>query len=313
MSKFPIKTYDITVHLLENKLSQDERTAYLQQWMSMNCDKWVFQLEEGKETKRKHYQLRIRWKTKTRGTQVTQNLLDAIGKWGTCHVSPTSTNASKTFDYVLKADTRVAGPWADNDTSTNEKLDSAMPEDVKLCKSIPYPWQTRMTNMIDAYKPDVYIHMIIDPLGMNGKSTWTKTMFWTNRACVVPNLGECDKIMGFVCSMPRSNCYIIDIPRTMTINNTKNLVTSIENLKAGYVYDWRYHAKFNVISNPMIVITCNWNFPSDAFTTKRVIKWLIVDKKLKYFTDEKYNELQETYKTDQVNVQAGDVPFKEDE
>lgn len=77
-------------------------------WCEENCKKWVFQLEKGKSGY-EHYQGRVSLKEKRR-------LSGIIGRsWSEkVHWSITSSNC-KGFSYVMKIDTRLDGPWKDDD------------------------------------------------------------------------------------------------------------------------------------------------------------------------------------------------------
>lgn len=105
----PITGYDLTVkaslyadHIdLGNKLKQI-------------ANKFVFQLEKGEVSGYEHYQVRLRLIKKKRPNEAYIQFADLIKG---AHWSPTckSVHQAKTFNYVMKADTRLEGPWTEAD------------------------------------------------------------------------------------------------------------------------------------------------------------------------------------------------------
>lgn len=299
----PITSFDFT--LFSDSESKIDRKSELTKWLTLNCEHWVFQLEEGKTTHKRHYQGRFRLKSRLRPSQLAKKAKTEIDK--TIHVSPTTNgvHSDNNFNYVMKEDTRVDGPWADIELGIANQLEEAKPDDVKEVTDHPYPWQQAVEQMINDYKMDKYIHFIIDPIGGNGKTSFRKTMMWKKQAMVVPILEECSKISGFVCSYKQAatrKCYIIDVARTMSPKNLTNLITAIENIKGGEVYDWRLKAKYIMFTPPMVIITCNWVFPDNKLTKNRCIKWLIVDRKLKQFDQKTYDTLKQLHDIENENV-----------
>jgi len=77
--------------------------------LSKHCKAFVFQLEKGEQTGYVHYQGRVSLNERARKANILA-LKDA-------KYSPTSREGSKNFDYVMKEDTRLEGPWSDKDTT----------------------------------------------------------------------------------------------------------------------------------------------------------------------------------------------------
>ena len=111
--------FDVTIpyYVKDSKelMYQDWEAVYrkLDSW----CNKFVFQLEKSSPTDKNpdgyiHWQCRINLVKKKTLASAVKELGEAIG----AHVSPTSTNVhinAKSFNYVMKEDTRLEGPWTD--------------------------------------------------------------------------------------------------------------------------------------------------------------------------------------------------------
>lgn len=79
-------------------------------WLPTVSDKWVFQLERGKETKRLHYQIYVETKERCTLNQL-KSWSDVTCPgiyWGFC----SSKGSEALKQYCQKSDTRVKGPWA---------------------------------------------------------------------------------------------------------------------------------------------------------------------------------------------------------
>jgi hypothetical protein len=89
------------------------------------CKRWVFQQEKGEVNDFLHWQCRVSMKQKITFKQACEIFERA-------NVKVTSTNNRGNVFYVIKAHTRVAGPWKDND--------SYVPRQIRELTSL-YPWQ----------------------------------------------------------------------------------------------------------------------------------------------------------------------------
>ena len=106
MSKNAICGFDFTYHY-ENEDFMDQMER-IKGWCIEHTKKWSFQYEEGQATSKRHFQGRFSLKIKQRGASVKSPFA-----W---HLSPTSKANSNNMFYVEKEDTRVEGPWRDDDT-----------------------------------------------------------------------------------------------------------------------------------------------------------------------------------------------------
>ena len=109
MSSSSIQSFDVTIsvaHAGEDHVAVGKRLREI-------ANKFVFQKEQG-EGGFKHYQVRLR----TRKRYYLGQFVNLFREQLWCgHISPTSTHVHNTrnFNYVLKLDGRLEGPWKDED------------------------------------------------------------------------------------------------------------------------------------------------------------------------------------------------------
>lgn len=252
--------WDITVPADRHDVSS------LRRHFSLHCKKFTFQLEQGANSGYRHYQCRVSLKTKSRKA----TLLNSAVKLDGWHISPTS-GANKDNDfYVTKDDTRVDGPWTDQDKQPLKTVDKM---------TVLYPWQQRLLDETDAFD-DRTIHILVDPNGNIGKSAFTKYLWYHRNACIVPPLNQSKDLMQFVCSFEPSKLYIIDMPRAMKKKHLYELYSGIEQLKNGMMYDTRYHGKFKYVDEPNIIVFTN-TIPKLSYLSRdRWNLWEIIDQQL---------------------------------
>lgn len=240
---------------------------------------WMWQLERGIGGY-VHGQGRIFLRQRCREGKLGNDMA-AIGL--DAHASPTTTGVhlGKNFSYVMKADTRIDGPWSDKDfnflTDLIDKPTQQLTE-VDQIKDTPYPWQTEILEMIKVPDRDK-IHIIVDPAGMAGKSTLIKAGVADGTWLPIICYDSMEKLCGFICSMPRAKNYVIDIPRAIAHKKDwkkrKELWGAIEQIKTGLIMDWRYTSKIKLMERPGITVFMNEMPPPDCLTTKRADIWLI--------------------------------------
>lgn len=235
--------YDFTI-----KYSDDADLQKLKEWCKEWCKHWCFQLEKGEETGYKHWQGRISLIKKKRIGKVIKITQECFPS---CHVSATSGSVAKggSMSYVMKADTRIDGPWSDKD------VDIYIPTKYV---STPewYPWQQYVIDSIDE-PTDRDINVIIDETGNKGKTTLAMWLGCRNKARRIPPMNSAKDISRMVYDTPTSKCYIIDMPRAMDKRKLSEMYTAIEEIKNGHVYDDRYHFKEKYFDSPTIWVFTN--------------------------------------------------------
>lgn len=248
----PIKTYDMTIksHSEEKEEEIEKEREILDKFFTKMCDKWCYQLEKG-EGGYLHYQCRMSLKERKRKTQVI-NILEEydIG----AHVRPTSSGCTRNMFYVLKEDTRIAGPWADIETMEEEGL--YIPRQIREIKELR-PFQQDIIDKSKEWDKRTINIVVDEGDGNNGKSTLKTYMRCHKMATVLPYCNDFRDIMRMVYCLPTSTCYIIDMPRALTKKHLEQFFAAIEEIKNGYAYDERYTFKDKVFDCPNIWVFTN--------------------------------------------------------
>jgi len=279
MSKNPICVFDFTCPMESN--SKDDIIKVLVD----NCKFWCFQLEEGLKTGYKHFQGRVSFKTKRR----TANILKLVGG----HYSPTSSEASTNFEYVMKDESRIDGPWADTDT----------------IKYIPRQFRGKMDTLLPFQKTvvekcgdfnDRLINLIYDPDGSKGKSTLAHLIRLYLGGVVLPPLNDADKLVLSCCNIlmdkkiRKTIPIFIDLPRAMCKERLFGLYTAIEIIKSGYIYDYRNKYKEWDFDSPNIWVFTNTEPELSMLSLNRWKVWEIDNNQLVDFKALTSNTIKST-------------------
>lgn len=239
-------------------------------WCKQNAKQWVFQLEKGAENGYLHYQVRVNLVERKRR-------LGAPDHWE-CNgnASPTNTKVvqgKRTFEYVMKEDTREDGPWSDKDEP--RYVPRAM-RTLELREE-----QQEMLDYMEVQN-DRQILFVQDE-GNAGKSTFGKWLI-CNRAAVYipPNCTTGQQMAGYYYSAvkdaPGKTFYVIfDIPRATNERQWREIAPTIEQIKDGYAYDGRNAARFCLTEPPRVVVFFN-GLPGDLeleflFTPDKIVKF----------------------------------------
>lgn len=198
------------------------------------CSKYIFQLEQCPTTKSLHYQCYIKFSSRLRPKQCGA-MLSGLGLEG-ISTRPCSTGGKALLQtYVMKDETRIAGPWADKPVW---KLTYAA-KDLK-CMSDPLPLQSYILNLLKAPVDDRCIFWFFDPIGCNGKSKLCKYLEWTDQACEIP-FGTATQIKTSIIAEGRHKCYLLDVPRTTGKDESlQDSFSTIEAIKKGFVKSAMY-------------------------------------------------------------------------
>lgn len=243
-----VATWDLTL----KDVGQDVET--LRQWLYNNASKWVFQRERGKSSDYVHFQMRVRFKERMRKSKLIKFLRETPLEGA--HVSVTSSGGTKSFSYVMKDDTRMEGPWRDDEYEPRVPL----PWQFRVAQE--YKWQQDIRASILAQKDEKTfrkreINMIITPNGNAGRSTIAGILQNEGVALAVPPLDDLKAMMGFVASFPPRLGYIFDMPKSIGQRALREFYAGIETLKNGYVFETRYKGQLKMINSPAIWIFTN--------------------------------------------------------
>lgn len=262
-----INMFDFTMSK-ENFTHHDQLCEILHK----HCKKWVFQLEAGGETGFLHYQCRVSLMKKLRLSAAIKQFrpILANGTEGLVSIKPTMTCTAKQaqedesmsnsnnrgFNYVMKEETRVDGPWS------NETFQPQAPMTRQLQEFMKHPlrpFQSK-TEILAKVVEDRFITYIIEEGGNTGKSLMVEYLCYHKLATRIPAMKCAEDIMQMIMCKPAYSTYLIDMPRAMKKDNLWELYTGLEELKNGYCYDKRYAFKDRQMSRPQVIVFSN-QFP----------------------------------------------------
>lgn len=233
--------------------------CFLHQW----AKKWAFQVEEGSESGYRHYQCRMRLYNKRRLSEIISRTAH-FWEGKSRHWSVTSANVheGQNFNYVMKADTRVEGPWTDQDFEAPPVLTRQLRS---FAQEQFYDWQKQVKEMCYE-QDDRTIKLIWDTEGAAGKSIMAEYLEYNDLAFEVPAMRQMEDIMQCVMSVKVHKCYLIDMPRAMKKDKLCDFYAGLEALKNGVAYDTRYHFKKKRFDRPQVIVFSNrlplWEFLS---------------------------------------------------
>lgn len=241
--------YDLT--LSAANISIPQVIEFLHEW----AKKWVFQLEEGGTTGYRHYQVRLHLIVKRRLNEIiaqTAHLWpDGTSKrWS---ITSDTVHKGQNFNYVMKADTRVDGPFNDKDYEAPPPMTRQLTQFKE--KSL-HGWQEQcleFTKEID----DRHIKLIYDDYGNAGKSIFAECLEYDGQAYEIPAFSAMEDIMQCVMGVKPKKAYLIDMPRGMKKDKMAGFYAGIESLKNGVAYDKRYAFKKIRFDRPQILVFTN--------------------------------------------------------
>lgn len=235
---------------------------------------WAFQKERGEETGYVHWQARVSLKVRRRLSDMLKNW-DKISEGAPRpHMSVTSGAAATTFDYVMKPDTRVEGPWTDKDKEVY------IPWQYRGLLDKLYPWQQKVWDSADV-RDRRTINLVYCPGGCKGKTTVAMLMLLYGRGIIIPPVNDaeklvqstCDILMAKECREPKA--VFVDLPRAMNKEKLFGIYTAIEQVKNGYVYDMRYSHREWVFDTPAVWVFTNAEPDTGMLSADRWRVWTI--------------------------------------
>lgn len=232
-AKTPCCGWDFTIAALESNELKD-----VKDYLNRIAKKWVFQLECGEESGYYHYQGRMSLKVKQR---LPPYLQDA-------RFSPTSKDTFAFGDdfYVTKPDTRIDGPW------TNEDPEVCPQYQVDSLR----PWQQSVLDSL-ALPPGRTINVIIDNVGNRGKSTLVGWLEIHGHATNLPWTGTYKDLMPVVLGSKNRKAFTLDIARAMRDHDTTEIYGALEHIKDGRAFDLRYAYRHVMFPTPHVWVFCN--------------------------------------------------------
>lgn len=245
----PCVGYDLTISVEASTPGHTEVAAVLSQVFK----KWAFQRERG-EGGYDHWQVRGHLFSKKRQAECVSQYGQLV--WAG-HWSPTSSavHAKNCFNYVMKADSRVDGPWTSQDPEFEDA--PVLTRQLRTYYAYePYEWQATVKELAQRLD-DRLIRCIIDHQGNIGKSIFCEALEYEKLAYEIPPMTCMEDIMQCCMCLKPQKCYLIDMPRAMKKDKLASFYAGIEALKNGTMYDKRHSFKKRRIDRPAIVVFTN--------------------------------------------------------
>lgn len=246
-----LATWDVTWTLgeVETQVAISRMKALLKK----ECKKWAFQLERGHQKQLLHLQARVSLKNAVGTSAALAARWKVDPSWNFC---PTSNPNTRNFDYQLKEDTRVEGPWTDQDR------DEYVPRQFRGLEDRMLPFQQEIWEGFERCEwRNVY--SVIDPTGSKGKSTLASLCDLHGRGIDMPVCNDGEKLMQAICDICMGRrirdpkMVFIDLPRSLNQKKLAGLYTAIEQIKKGKLYDFRHSYKEWWIDSPQIWVFSN--------------------------------------------------------
>ena len=181
--------------------------------------------------------------------------------------------------YVEKDETRVDGPWRDDDEILY------IPRQIREITELRC-WQLEVIQSLQKWDART-INLIFCPEGNIGKSILVGYCRAHRLARALPPVNDHKDIMRMVCDLPTSKAYLFDMPRAINKDRLYGFYAGIETMKDGYAYDDRYSFKEKVFDCPNIWIFSNTLPDESLLSPDRWRIWVVDPKTLGL---EKYEE-----------------------
>lgn len=241
----------------------------MKKFFKEHCKKWAFSIEKGEKTGYEHYQCRVSFKSKTRSPPMAP----CHGKW-----TPTHEDNIENEFYVLKEDTRLAGPWTDRDKEVY------IPRQYRGKENTLFPWQQTIWDQLDSFD-ERKINVVVDPIGCQGKSVLCSLAMLHKNGYWIPSENDGLKLIQSVCDMLMANedhqpgPMFVDLPRAMDQRELLGMYRAVEQIKAGRVYELRNKFAMWWFDSPQIWVFCNTVPILSALTEDRWTFWKILPDK----------------------------------
>ncbi|AXQ65784.1 MAG: replication associated protein [Cressdnaviricota sp.] len=252
-------TSQITMFDITFPLERYENELELGKGLNGWCSKYVFQKEKS-DSGYEHWQCRVQLVKKRRVSEVLNMISPVIGG----HWSPTcnKTHHSNSFNYVMKEDTKVAGPWTEKSFMDPPVLTRQLKAFMEKEKR---GWQEDVEEIVRQVD-DRKITLIYDTIGNSGKSIFAEYLEYHRLALELPPLRQFEDLLQFAYGFENQKAYLVDMPRAMKKDKLSEFYSGLECLKNGVVWDKRYAAKKRRMDRPQIIVFTNtlpeWTFMS---------------------------------------------------
>lgn len=253
--------WDLTV-----PVNKTHTKASMFELFNKHCKKWTFQEELG-ESGYAHWQCRVSLKKRAFAIWVKTHMPG--------HSSRTSSQNMGNDFYVMKPDTRIAGPWKDE--ASIEYIPTSW-------KRTPYTWQQQI---IDSEPSDRHVNILVDFEGGLGKSFVYKAAIAQGIRCykMDPTSGFKEITRDLCSKLTKANdktpeLVIVNFNRGFPAKSMACAMCGLETILDGEVQDDRYATKLWRFDAPAVWVFANREIPEKLMSMDRWKKWKVVDEKL---------------------------------
>jgi hypothetical protein len=272
--------------------------------------KWAFQLEKCPETGNLHWQGRGLLIKRLRAGKAAAQAAELMRLQ---YFEPThaSVYLKGGFNYVVKAESRVAGPWTESDPPKFKTSDVVHLENVGLL-----PWQERVLEILAAPVCPRTVHWIADARGNNKKSAFEQLLHFRGLAFSLPYYDAYEKFMQYAYGFASKNAYVVNIVRSINGYDEKQrngfgmFLGAVERLKDGVVVDGRNVPRAPIMMNrPHVLIFAN-NLPLldkaslDRWTIYNIVDGELVDVTLETMTRHSENSAAGKERAEKTRLMA---------
>ncbi len=228
---------------------------------------FCFQQERGSDAGVVHWQGRVKLEVKKRTLPVAKSIAAFLKiELPRVHVRPEHDEGAHSF-YVMKDDTRLAGPFSDRKIYQGKDLE---------CMKKPRPWQASVLNMVEQAPDDRTIHWIFDEAGNKGKSKLVKWLCMNKDAVFLP-VNKTHQLNSAITEIGAKRLYLLDIPRTIGVTDSvRDMVSAIEGVKNGHVSTAMYGKhKVLYMEPPHVFCFANQECPHEMCSPDRWKTYII--------------------------------------
>lgn len=239
--------------------------------------RYTFQLEKGETTGYLHYQGRMSLIKKHRKAELMK-MFDLMPIPNYLEPTANATYYAGDMFYVMKEETRQAGPWTERET------DKYIPRQYRGMLERLYPYQKLIYDNANVFDTRI-INMIYCSSGNIGKSTIASVCELYANGIDLPPVNDAEKLIQSCCDICEAkqirnpSPIFVDLPRAMNKERLNGIYTAIEQIKKGKLFDLRYKYKEYWIDSPQIWVFSNIEPDLGMLSKDRWRIWTVNDKK----------------------------------
>lgn len=269
--------------LPKNKKEDTEAIAQdLRDFFNQNSENYVFQLELTGDSNY-HFQGRINLKVKKRCSEFAKQIEAAFPEmFYRINCSPTSVHCTN-FNYVMKPETRISGPWANKPLFLGRSI---------LSENQLQHWHHRVIMLLRDYDltPLEFRKLIniTDTQGGGGKSSLVRhlSFYYEQDTSYVDIWGTLSQISNSIVGEGARKMYLVDLPKAFQASSTKfsgdkveQLASLLERVKDGGPLKGTMRGGFKqlLFDPPIVLLFSNWSVNSGCFTADRLVTCNLAD------------------------------------